>query len=99
MSVLELSPEDIERAHGQLEVSCARESRRVDPDSIAVAVAGRHGVSLEDMLGPGREAHLVEARADVYRALRAAGWSYPRIGRFVGGRNHTTVMHALGGRK
>jgi chromosomal replication initiation ATPase DnaA len=35
------------------------------------------------------------ARRELYAALRAKGWSYPAIGRFVGNRDHTTVMAAL----
>lgn len=35
---------------------------------------------------------LTEARAAAVRALRAEGFSWPEIGRALGGRHHTSVM-------
>ena len=52
-----------------------------------------------DVRGPSHEAVCVEARRRVARQLRADGWSYPRIGRALGGRHHTTIMNLLRGAK
>ena len=32
------------------------------------------------------------ARAEIYVLLRERGWSYPRIGALMDGRDHTTIM-------
>jgi chromosomal replication initiation ATPase DnaA len=56
--------------------------------------ATEHGLTVPLML-TGKRAFAVAARRDAYAALRAAGYSYPEIGRFCG-RDHSTVMHALG---
>jgi chromosomal replication initiation ATPase DnaA len=62
--------------------------------TIAVEIASRHGVRVQDMLGRSRQRHLVAPRTDLYVALRAQGWSYPAIGEFVG-RHYTTIIYAV----
>lgn len=53
------------------------------------------GVSVDDLLGPSREAWLVEARQGLMWVLRhRLGLSYPEIGRAVR-RDHTTAMHGV----
>lgn len=59
--------------------------------------ATRHNVDAAAILGPRRHAPLVEARADVARRLRDAGWSFPKIGRALN-RHHTTIMHLVNDR-
>ena len=66
-----------------------------DADAIAGEIAHRHGITVVDLKGPSRVAHLSRARHELYRRLRELGWSFPTIGRFVGGRDHTTVIKAL----
>ena len=39
-----------------------------------------------------RLAHIVKARRDVCIRLKELGWSYPAIGRALGGRDHTSIM-------
>ena len=34
-------------------------------------------------------------RAEIYVLLRERGWSYPRIGALMGGRDHTTIMTSV----
>jgi chromosomal replication initiation ATPase DnaA len=67
-----------------------------DDHDIARELAARLGAP-DAILGPSRQPHLVEARAEVFRELRALGWSYPRIGRAVG-RDHTTIHAAVNGK-
>lgn len=51
-------------------------------------------LTLKDIMTRSREQHIVYARADIMRRLREVkGWSYPRIGQYFGGMDHTTVMH------
>lgn len=56
-------------------------------------VATRYGVSVADLAGPSRSHRYVPARQEACYLLRQAGYSFPQIGGFLGGRDHTTVMH------
>ena len=61
----------------------------------AEVVAGMLGIRAAAVLGGERGRHAVHARHVVAYALRKArGRSYPEIGRELGYRDHTTVMHA-----
>lgn len=51
-------------------------------------------VPVEDLMSPKRDQRIVEARFALYAALRMRGWTYPRIGRFLG-RDHATVMYGV----
>lgn len=61
---------------------------------IISAVAFENGMGIDALLR-GRRRDYINARTELYRKLRAEGYSYPEIGRFVG-REHSTIMHALG---
>ena len=52
--------------------------------------AAANGVPVAAVKGRDLHADVCRARKQVYAVLRAAGWSLPQIGRFVG-RDHTTV--------
>ena len=64
------------------------------PDKVNAAVCRLYGISHEDLMGDSR-------RKDIAAARQMAFWfykhdlklSYPHIGRLVGGRDHSTVMH------
>lgn len=64
--------------------------------AIAIQVADRHGLTLEDLRGPCRRREVAwprqEAMAAVYANCRV---SLPWVGRFFGNRDHTTVLHAI----
>jgi chromosomal replication initiator protein len=62
---------------------------------IVAAIAARHSLTVADITGQCRRKPFVRARQEAYAALRAHGWSYPRIARAIGGRDHTTVMHGV----
>lgn len=66
------------------------------------AVASSHGVSPADILGPFRFKALVHARQEVAWRMRNAKdalgkprFSYPQIADWMGGRDHTTIIHAV----
>lgn len=42
-----------------------------------------------------RNRPLVARRRFIARKMREAGYSYPKIGKALGGRDHSTVMHYL----
>jgi chromosomal replication initiation ATPase DnaA len=59
-------------------------------------VADRHGVTVDDIKSPLRIKRVVIARQEAYYLLREAGYSFPQVGRFCGGRDHSTVVHGVG---
>ena len=59
-------------------------------------VAEKHGVTVNDILSSRRAARIVHARQEtVWRMKTETTFSYPEIGRRLGGKDHTTIMHAL----
>lgn len=59
-------------------------------------VALKHGVSKEAMESETRATPVVMARQEAFYRLRHETlWGFARIGRFLGDRDHTTVMHAI----
>lgn len=56
-------------------------------------VATRHNMTVQEMIGKDRRPRYTRARQEAMYLLRHAGYSYPQIGRFVGGRDHTTALH------
>ena len=59
-------------------------------------VALSMNVQLEEMMGKKRQNDLVRARqCAMYLCRERLGLSYPEIGRVFGGKDHSTVMHAI----
>ncbi len=58
-------------------------------------VAAYYMLNPEDILGHRKMKHLIDARWVFAKALRVKGrLSYPQIGHIIGGRDHTTIIHA-----
>lgn len=51
-------------------------------------------VPAADIMSRRRIKPIAQARFALYAALRQRGWSYPRIGMFIG-RDHATVLHGV----
>lgn len=69
----------------------------VTPEQLVVVRADQCGVRASDVRGESRCRRVVRVRAWIAAELRAEwGLSYPAIGRVLGGRHHTTIMHLLG---
>lgn len=60
-------------------------------------IARKHGVTVQEVRGQTRRRHIMLARCEAIRAVAKArpSWSYPELGKFFGGRDHTTIMHHL----
>jgi chromosomal replication initiator protein len=70
--------------------------RKVSPTQVLEAVSKFYDVSIEDLKGPRRQKEIVRPRQMVMFLMREeASLSYPKIGRELGGRDHTTVIHAV----
>jgi chromosomal replication initiation ATPase DnaA len=50
------------------------------------------GYDADALRGRDRTRAMSYSRRIVIQKLRAEGWSYPRIGRALGGRHHTTIL-------
>ncbi len=59
------------------------------------AVAKDHGVPVADITGKCRAKYLVRARQHAMDVLHKRGWSYAEVGRRLGGRDHSTVIHGI----
>lgn len=72
---------------------------RIGPVSMAQildVVSRISHISPGDLVGPGRSPQLSWTRGLVANlCYRYGGFSTPRIGLFLGGRHHTTILHAL----
>ncbi|HET7486511.1 MAG TPA: helix-turn-helix domain-containing protein [Acidimicrobiales bacterium] len=66
-----------------------------EADEAIAAVAAAFGIAPEELLGPRRTRRVVDARQVSMYVLRELGLSYPAIGAALGGRDHTTAMHAV----
>jgi chromosomal replication initiator protein len=72
------------------------EPRRITPEMIIDATAASYGFSADALCGPSRTRPLVTARqVAMYLVRNLTDFSYPAIARVFGGRDHTTVIHAV----
>ena len=68
-------------------------TRKALARQIVQEVAAKHGVTFEEIVSMRRQQHIVDARNEVYFRLRnETTWSFPSIGRFLGDRDHSSVM-------
>lgn len=63
---------------------------------VMISIANKHGVSIKEMTGKSRLKKIVAARQEACFVMREKlNMSYPQIGMRLGGRDHTTAMHAV----
>jgi chromosomal replication initiator protein len=71
-------------------------SRQISVDTIQKRVAAHYGVRVSEMFSARRARNIARPRQiAMYLAKNLTSLSYPEIGRQFGGRDHTTVMHAV----
>ena len=71
-------------------------SRQISVDVIQKRVAAHYGVRVSEMFSARRARNIARPRQiAMYLAKNLTSLSYPEIGRQFGGRDHTTVMHAV----
>jgi chromosomal replication initiator protein len=74
----------------------SRLPRRITAKDIIDATSRHFGFSIEELCGPSRRRPLVSARQiSMYVFREVTDFSYPAIAREFGGRDHTTVIHAV----
>lgn len=86
-------PLTVEQAQSILEEMVPAE-RGLHPEDILHAIVAYYRISQEDLCGKGRSRSLVVPRqVAMYLLRQETDLSFPQIGRLLGGRDHTTVMH------
>lgn len=71
------------------------QSKATTPRAIVEAVSKFYDVDIKDIVGKGRRKELVKPRQITMFLMRGeANTSFPTIGHELGGRDHTTAMHA-----
>ena len=71
-------------------------SRQITIDEIQKRVAAHYDVRIAEMFSARRARNIARPRqVAMYLAKTLTAFSYPEIGRQFGGRDHTTVMHAV----
>lgn len=78
--------------HCEGEVTPAPKTAR----GIARQVAAKHKIGVNEILSGRRSRYIVIARQETYwRCRNETTLSLPQIGRFLGGKDHTSVLHGI----
>ncbi len=86
----------VDEAHGFLRPHLRGAEKRITVDEIQKAVADHFGLKQADLLNERRTRAVARPRhVAMYLAKQLTTRSYPDIGRRFGGRDHTTVLHAV----
>jgi chromosomal replication initiator protein len=89
-----LTPQSAERVLS--DILAARQPRQITPGAILQATSELFGFSVEDLCSHSRRRPLVIARqVSMYVFREVTDFSYPAIAKEFGGRDHTTVIHAV----
>ncbi|MGN6438520.1 MAG: helix-turn-helix domain-containing protein [Agriterribacter sp.] len=96
-TVLKSAGESIAQLIGrEVEVFYRLKDNRVNVTTIWNAVLAVTGVSDQSIMGKARYKEIVSARQlFCYLAKRYTGLTLVEIGKYLGGRDHTTVIHSL----
>jgi chromosomal replication initiator protein len=73
-----------------------KSAAKISPQSVLAAVASMFSIKPAELKGKGRQKEVVTPRHLAMYILKVeAGLPYVRIGEFFGGRDHTSIMHAV----
>jgi chromosomal replication initiator protein len=87
---------DIERTKNILSGMVNTKKKVVSLKKIAISVAEFYNITMDDMVKQSRRKEFVKPRQiAMFLARKELGSSFPTIGEFFGGRDHTTVMHGV----
>lgn len=93
---MENKPLTIEGAKVILANMLSAKKKVLSLKKISMSVAEFYNISMEDLLKQSRRKEYVKPRQiAMYLARKEMGSSFPAIGEFFGGRDHTTVMHGV----
>jgi chromosomal replication initiator protein len=78
------------------DILASEQPRQITPKRILDATSTAFGFAVDELCGPSRRRPLVTARQiGMYVFRELTDFSYPAIAREFGGRDHTTVIHAV----
>ena len=90
------SPVTLEMAQQILSDVREPQERPITTDRILLTTADMFGYGVDELTSQGRQQGLVKARQiSMYVMRELTDLSYPAIASVFGGRDHTTVMHAV----
>lgn len=90
-----LTSEEIETAIRSW-VKVSKKKKQLSTDHINSIVCDYYSVERDDILGPRRHKEYVRPRQILmYLLKQELSLSYPNIGHYLGGRDHTTIMHGF----
>lgn len=93
---IENKPLTLEQAKNILASIVNAKKKAVTLSKIAESVANFYSITIDDLLKQSRRKEYVKPRQTaMYLARKELGSSFPSIGDFFGGRDHTTVMHGV----
>lgn len=93
---IENKPLTLDQAKHILASIVNAKKKAVTLSKIAESVANFYSITMEDLLKQSRRKEYVKPRQTaMYIARKELGSSFPSIGEFFGGRDHTTVMHGV----
>ncbi len=93
---IENKPLTLDQAKNILASIVSAKKKAVTLSKIAESVANFYSITMEDLLKQSRRKEYVKPRQTaMYLARKELGSSFPSIGEFFGGRDHTTVMHGV----
>lgn len=93
---IENKPLSLDQAKNILASIVNAKKKAVTLSKIAESVASFYSITMEDLLKQSRRKEFVKPRQTaMYIARKELGSSFPSIGEFFGGRDHTTVMHGV----
>lgn len=93
---IENKPLTLEQAKNILASIVNAKKKAVTLAKIAESVANFYSITMDDLLKQSRRKEYVKPRQTaMYIARKELGSSFPSIGEFFGGRDHTTVMHGV----
>ncbi len=76
-------------------IAAVQTSHDLSTDQVAKMISRRYKVKLAELKSGTRRQEIVRARSlAMYLARQLTGASYHQIGKYFGGRDHTTVLHA-----
>ena len=86
----------LEMSHEVLRDLVPNEARVITADAILTVTASTYGLANRDLVGPSRRQPLARRRQiAMYLCRELTDLSLPKIGAVFGGRDHTTVIHAV----
>ena len=91
------APLTTESVAAQLDAVAGPDARaEVTPEQALTAVADHYGLTAEQILGRNRTSAVAQARqVSMYLLVNELGMAPTEVGRFLAGRNHSTVIHGV----